>query len=298
MMTKDQPRGVRFAPSPTGNFHLGNLRTAWISHWWARALGEPWIVRFEDIDKPRVLTGAQNSQLDDMAALGLKPDEIVNQSARIERHQDLFRRAKSEGIVYPCYCSRAEILEATRGAASAPHSAQPLYNGKCRPGRDIPKNYKNPSIAWRLKALNASGNQDAIIARTSPQQTDFVPAYHWACAIDDYDGGYSLLVRAWDLASAAKTQKLVFDWLSTIETPKTYPAIFHTSLVTQNDGHRLEKRTPNVTLKELAAQGTDIKAILNRFKASFEKPNLELKWGKPWGEEKRELKLQELGQED
>src|SRR4051794_30272327 len=120
---------VRFAPSPTGAFHLGNLRTAWISRAWAKHLGLPWVVRFEDIDRPRVVYGAKEGQLSDMAALDLAPDEIVDQSARMDRHWELLQQAVAEGQVYPCHCSRKEILA---GLASAPHGKEAIYDGRCR----------------------------------------------------------------------------------------------------------------------------------------------------------------------
>src|SRR6185437_14145850 len=102
---------VRFAPSPPGRFHIGNLRTAWISHEFARVLNFPWVVRFEDIDQPRVLPGAQQTQLDDMAALGLIPDRVLTQSHQNTRHEDLFRAAIDKNQIYPCTCSRKEVLE-------------------------------------------------------------------------------------------------------------------------------------------------------------------------------------------
>src|SRR6185312_17052083 len=96
---------VRFAPSPTGKFHVGNLRTAWISHIFSRYLGQPWIVRFEDIDQPRVVAGALQWQLDDLRKLGMVPDRVLVQSERLARHEALFRDAVAAGQVYPCTCS-------------------------------------------------------------------------------------------------------------------------------------------------------------------------------------------------
>jgi len=87
MTTEKAPKssGVRYAPSPTGRLHLGNLRTAWVSERWARSLSLPWVVRFEDIDRPRVISGSQEQQLADMRALGLKPDVVLVQS-RFKTH--------------------------------------------------------------------------------------------------------------------------------------------------------------------------------------------------------------------
>jgi hypothetical protein len=84
--------GVRFAPSPTGVFHVGNLRTAWISHQWSQKLKLPWVVRFEDIDQPRVIKGSQEKQLADMKSLGLVPDRVYLQSQNRKRHWNLFEK--------------------------------------------------------------------------------------------------------------------------------------------------------------------------------------------------------------
>ncbi|MCM2322649.1 MAG: glutamate--tRNA ligase family protein [Oligoflexia bacterium] len=298
--------GVRFAPSPTGRFHLGNLRTAWISHEWAKALGEPWVLRFEDIDRPRVLAGAQEAQLADMRALGLQGDQLVIQSAREERHWELLVRACREGRAYPCFCSRKEVLEALQAAGSAPHGAPPIYNGRCR---DISRRpaHAHPTIAWRFTGEEDDGSQDFIVARTSlgagsawpeamPDRASFAPSYQWACAIDDHDGDYSLLVRAWDLEHAIPQQRAVHAWLSEVEgTRRAYPSVFHTSLVTNDDGSRLEKRTRGVTLSELEAAGIGPEELVRRFARSFAVEVSAFAPGKIWGEAKRTLPLRELG---
>ena len=285
-------RGVRFAPSPTGRFHLGNLRTAWISWACARLLGEPWVVRFEDIDAPRVLPGARESQLEDLAALGMVPDELHVQSARIGRHWEVFLRGIAEGRVYPCICSRKEVQEVLHGIASAPHAEPPVYNGRCRPSEGAPapteselrarlSGHPHPTIAWRLRAAGAGGEQDIIIARTEraprrlsgPEAAGFAPSYHWACAIDDWDGGYRLLVRAWDLESATSHQRAIQSWLRGSEggarAASPPPAVYHTALVTTDEGGRLEKRTRGVTWPELEARGIPMEVLVSRFLASW-----------------------------
>ena len=146
--------GVRFAPSPTGSFHIGNLRTAWISHKWAKRLHLPWIVRFEDIDTPRVMPHAQQEQLSDFQWLGLIPSRIDVQSAHLDRHWKLFVKAIQIGIVYPCYCSRKEVQAALANAASAPHGSNSVYSGHCRQQRNLKLNETishHQSIAWRFK---------------------------------------------------------------------------------------------------------------------------------------------------
>jgi glutamyl-tRNA synthetase len=272
--------GVRFAPSPTGSFHVGNFRTAWISHHLARAYALPWVVRFEDIDVPRVVEGARERQLREMRELGLVPDELSLQSERAARHLSLFERAAREGRVYPCSCSRREIQEALAGVASAPHSAQPVYNGRCRPTeRGGPSPWGSgerergfPTIAWRFRGDPADGSQDFIVARTGARSEDFVPSYHWACAIDDRDGRYELLVRAWDLESVIDQHRAIHRLIDEWEGVVPLPAVFHASLVVQDSGTRLEKRTRGVTLPELHGAGITSSQLSTTFERSFVLP--------------------------
>jgi glutamyl-tRNA synthetase len=309
------PAGVRFAPSPTGRFHVGNLRTAWVSHRLARAWKQPWVVRFEDIDAPRVLAGSQESQLADMAALGLVPDQVLIQSAAHERHWETFARAVAERRVYPCFCSRKDVREALEAASSAPHphltrsSAETcpsgIYSGHCRALQAAPA-HALPSLAWRFAvAEDPSGRSDFIVARTSPvlpaDRSSFAPAYHWACAVDDWDGRYHTLVRAADLAEVVPQHRAIMRWLAQASgkdaaAATAVPAVFHASLVTQNDGHRLEKRTRGVTLPELLASGWTCEGIIGRFTASWD-ARLEADWApsRVFGEPASSLQLEALG---
>jgi glutamyl-tRNA synthetase len=266
--------GVRFAPSPTGRFHIGNLRTAWISFRFARALNLPWVVRFEDIDEPRVLAGAQELQLADMAALGMTPDTSLLQSTFRSRHLSLFQLARSTGAIYPCTCSRREVQTALSGLASASHDGvAPVYSGHCRSHLAAPVAAglveNSGGIAWRFRMPRLDGRNDFVIARTSTLDSDdgFIPAYHWACAIDDLDGGYDLIVRSLDLAPALPLQRAIQKWLREDAAPSR---AFHTSLITQDDGHRLEKRTAGVTLPELQSAGWTRDKIWSAFGRSFD----------------------------
>lgn len=334
--------GVRFAPSPTGLFHVGNLRTAWISRELARAWSQPWVVRFEDIDGPRVLAGSQEAQLADMATLGLRPDELVVQSLAHGRHWQVFERAVAERRVYPCFCSRKDVREALEGAGSAPHpvtaarpataaqshevnrtddvsaasgaAVQPLpnniYSGHCRkllaqPSSGAwpsPASHGLPSLAWRFALEeDPSGHSDFIVARTSPvlpaDSSTFAPAYHLACAIDDLDGNHHTLVRAADLAEVIPQHQAIMRWLAVAEGQRFSPvAVFHTSLVTQNDGHRLEKRTQGVTLAELKVAGWTPERLITQFQKSWDS-NLAYAWapGNIFGEARATLTLKDLG---
>jgi glutamyl-tRNA synthetase len=295
---------VRFAPSPTGRFHIGNLRTAWISYRWSQHLELPWIIRFEDIDAPRSLKGALENQLADMAALGMVPNlgSWQKQSEFRSRHWDLFCRGITLGQIYPCDCSRKEVQAALLGIASAPHDGRaPVYSGTCRKLDRLRPLQAGESVAWRFRMENDHGLEDFIIARSSaklnsqglPEEASYAPAYHWACAIDDYDGDFDLLVRSHDLKHAAPLQRAIQKWLGTVEGESRVPAIFHTSLVVQNDGHRLEKRTPGVTLDDLPLTPQE---ILRAFEESFALDNFAFHPfpGGMAGEPKEELLLRDL----
>lgn len=288
---------VRYAPSPTGRLHVGNLRTAWVSREAARKLRLAWIVRFEDIDEPRVIAGAQESQLQDLRALGLEPDEIVVQSHRRMAHWKAFQRGVSEGQLYPCVCSRKEVQQALERLASAPHAATPLYDGRCR--RE-PATVTTGSVGWRFRSSDPTGTRDFIVARTQGLDrgelpgVDFVPAYLWACAIDDLESRHRLLVRCVDLAPVASQQREIQQWL---EPGTPLPAIFHTALVVTNDGARLEKRTRGVTLPECSERGIGPAELEKRFRDSFDRASLPaaLSPGSVQGEARPQITLAELG---
>ena len=310
-------RGVRFAPSPTGRFHVGNLRTAWVSREWAKKLSQPWVIRFEDIDAPRVLEGARETQLEDMRALGLEPDQVLIQSAFRPRHWDAFRHGVISGRVYPCYCSRKEVREALEGSASAPHGSSAIYSGRCRALRGSRASIESqsqglPSLGWRFALDDETGARDFIVARTGvvfdgqgmPEEREFVPAYHWACAVDDWDGNYALLVRAVDLSEVVLQHRAIMAWLAGVESGESeaqggdtrFPSVFHTALVTADGGARLEKRTQGVVLPELLARGFSTRQIVENFSSSFPAAQFG-NWAaaKVFGESRTAISLSELG---
>ena len=258
-------KGVRFAPSPTGRFHIGNLRTAWIASRIGHLLAEPLIVRVEDIDSARSRTEFKTLQIADLKRVGVIADELVIQSDRYPRHLELFNRARNDGLIYPCDCSRKDVLEALAGLRSAPHGREAEYSGRCRT-RLRGDMHPSETLAWRWRSkLEADGRFDVIVARTNPDGSQFTPGYHWACAIDDADGDYRILVRAWDLEAADFTQRQIREWVR----PDIRTDVFHTSLVVKDDGSRLEKRTKGVTLDELAATGVAAQSLVSLFERSF-----------------------------
>ncbi|CAN5600577.1 tRNA glutamyl-Q(34) synthetase GluQRS [soil metagenome] len=288
-------RGVRFAPSPTGIFHVGNLRTAWVASCLAKELGEPLVIRIEDIDVARVRADAWPSQSEDLKQIRVTSDITQKQTDHFARHLELFETARREGRVYPCDCSRRDVLLRLAEMTSAPHAAEPEYSGHCRHRHETLKTYRpKETLAWRWKSTDASGVHDAIVARTGPDGSSFAPGYHWACAIDDADGAYHVLVRAWDLAPADDIQKEIREWVS---SGRTAPVVFHTSLVTQNDGQRLEKRSRGVTLAELLSKGTSIATLINNFESNFDLPsalNAIRNPQRPAGELQRSVTLSQL----
>lgn len=260
--------GVRFAPSPTGIFHVGNLRTAWVSSEIAKAIGQPWVVRVEDIDTARVRIDAWASQRSDLNSLGLEIESLQIQSEHHTRHLKVFERARAEGRVYPCDCSRREVLARLANMASAPHSTESEYSGHCRDREaTLTKFHPKETLAWRWKCADKSGRRDAIVARSAPDGSLFSPGYHWACSVDDAFGKYHVIVRAWDLDAADLIQREIRNWLL---KGAHEPVVFHTALVTQNDGHRLEKRTQGVTLAEVLARGISVKSLIEKFASSFD----------------------------
>ena len=194
------------------------------------------------------------------------------------------------------------------------------YNGKCRnaPASADLFHHPHPTIAWRFRADDPGGARDIIIARTErapgaesgPGAAGFAPAYHWACAIDDWDGGYRLLVRAWDLESATPHQRAIQSWLRASErgarAAGLLPAVYHTALVTTDEGARLEKRTRGVTWPELEAQGVTMERLASLFLRSWsgERSYAELgEWLREFvgaadsvgGESERSMNLSRLG---
>jgi glutamyl/glutaminyl-tRNA synthetase len=260
----------------------------------------------EDIDHPRVLPDAQSSQLADMKKIGLEPDLLLLQSRFFERHWQLFTAAIRSGQLYACDCSRKDVQAVLNSIASAPNDGTaPVYSGHCRP---LGARTLRPAetIAWRFRMSADSGSDDFIVARTGatldetgcPERSTFVPAYHWACAIDDADGAYDLLVRSIDLLPAARVQRAIQAWMTKHEkrAAREDIPVFHTSLVVDSENHRLEKRTKGFTLAELKAAGVSPSEVVKRFEKSFDEACLEPGRLATDGREERErLRLDEMG---
>jgi glutamyl-tRNA synthetase len=244
----------RFAPSPTGDLHLGNLRTALLAWLFARSAGGRFLMRIEDLDRGRVRPGVEERQLADLAAVGVDWDgPVVRQSERAELYAEAVRRLDT----YPCFCTRAEIRE----AASAPHGALPegAYPGTCR---DLSLRARAAfEAAGRPPALRVRAGgarvevQDSLVGQVSSVVDDFVVrrgdgtyAYNLAVVVDDAAQGVTQVVRGADLAESTPRQAWLARTLGLAE-----PSYAHVPLVLGPDGARLAKRHGAVTLRDIGA---------------------------------------------
>jgi glutamyl-tRNA synthetase len=268
----------RFAPSPTGVLHLGNLRTALLSWCAAKHVGGRWLVRMEDLDPVTSSRDHERRQLDDLARLGLAPDgEVVRQSERFDRYRAAIDRLRADGLVYPCYCTRREIRE----AATAPHGdglPDGAYPGTCRRlGHEQRDEYeregRRPALRLRtdgerytfadLVLGDVTGAVDDVVL----QRNDGVPAYNLAVVVDDHLQGVTQVVRGDDLASSTPRQ-LHLQHLLGFPAP-TYA---HVPLVVGPDGERLAKRHGAVTLDDLVARGMSDAQVLRLLAAGIGAP--------------------------
>ncbi|CAB5033946.1 unannotated protein [freshwater metagenome] len=248
----------RFAPSPTGPLHLGNLRTALLAWCCARSNGGRFLIRIEDLDQERVRPGSATQQLGDLAALGLEWDEpVVNQSDRMALYDDAIESLRAAELLYPCWCTRAEI----RGASSAPHGEPAHYPGTCRELTTAQLQERRAS--GRQPALRARGGQAEItfLDRVHGERTDLVddfvvarndgaPAYHLAVVVDDAAQALSEVVRGDDLLDSTAAQC----WLQ-IQLGLPRPSYVHLPLLRDSDGKRMSKRDSSVTLDGQAELG-------------------------------------------
>lgn len=251
----------RFAPSPTGELHVGNLRTALLAWLFARSQGARFLVRIEDLDEGRVRERYVAEQLDDLRAIGLDWDERpVRQSERQELYAEALARLQRDELTYPCFCSRREIRE----AASAQHGedAELVYPGTCarlaasEAQRRIDA---GEAHAVRLRAegavVAATDRLHGEITRTVDDivlvRRDGAFAYNLAVVVDDAAQGIGEIVRGDDLLSSTPRQALLYDLLG-----HERPAWAHVPLVLGPDGRRLAKRHGAVTLRDLRALGT------------------------------------------
>ncbi|MDB4943187.1 MAG: glutamyl-Q-tRNA synthetase [Labilithrix sp.] len=259
---------TRFAPSPTGDLHVGGAWTALASDHLARAAGGVSVLRMEDLDPPRVVPGAEDRILDDLAWLGLRFDEgpreggvhaPYTQSRRFDRYAEALASLDAAGLVYPCDCSRAEIAR----AASAPHAGEEVvYPGTCRdldPGRPMKR---APAARVRVPAGLEVTFEDLVrgpvTQRVDTAVGDFVLrrgdglfAYQLAVAVDDAAMQITHVVRADDLLGSTPRQIWLMRSLGMADVPR----YAHVPMVVAPGGERLAKRASATSVRELARRG-------------------------------------------
>lgn len=256
----------RYAPSPSGDLHFGNLRTALLAWLYARSTGRRFVVRVEDIDKQRSSRAAAERQLADLAALGLDWDgEVIYQQDR----EAAYAAALEKLPVYECYCSRKDIREASR----APHAIPGQYPGTCRALSDAQRATKRAQLAadnrqpaLRLRADvstftihdalhgDYTGDVDDFILRRGGQDGGW--AYNLAVVVDDAYQGIDQVVRGDDLLSSAPRQAYLASLLGI--APPTY---VHVPLVLNSAGKRLAKRDGAVTMRDMGEQRGIVKQL-------------------------------------
>ena len=254
-------RDGRFAPSPTGDLHVGNLRTALLAWLFARTAGARFLMRVEDLDTGRVRPEFEARQLADLRAIGVDWDgDVVRQSERTALYADALARLEADGLVYPCWCTRAEI----RRAASAPHAEdvpEGAYPGTClhltAVGRaERERSGRPPALRVRADAARVAftdrlaGPVEGVVDDFVVRRNDGAFAYNLAVVVDDDEQGVGEVVRGADLLDTTPRQL----WLGgRLGLPA--PAHAHVPLMLGPDGTRLAKRHGAVTLADRLALG-------------------------------------------
>lgn len=261
---------TRFAPSPSGRLHLGHAYSAVLGHDAARRTGGEFHLRIEDLDPGRCRPEFVDAIYEDLRWLGLSWDgEVLVQSQRTQLYGEALDRLRERGLVYSCFCTRADIA----ASLTAPHGdAGAQYPGTCRSLADDPERRSTTAHSWRLDSAKAiavaglpgwtehdgqgfSANEndigDAILARK-----DAPSSYHLACVVDDAASGVDLVVRGTDLRPSTPVQRLLQELLGL-----PAPRYLHHPLVFHADGRRLAKREQAPTLEAMREAGADGPAL-------------------------------------
>lgn len=257
---------TRFAPSPTGDLHIGSVRTALYAWLFARHHAGRFILRIEDTDRERSTRAAVDAIEEGLQWLGLDADEgPVYQTARFDRYREVVERLLDEGKAYYCYCTREEI-DAMRAAAEA-KGLKPRYDGRCRERRDARDGvqpvvrFKSPTsgrivvedkVKGRIEFDN-SELDDLIIARS-----DGTPTYNFTVVVDDGDMGITHVIRGDDHVNNTPRQINLFRALG-IEPP----VFAHLPMIHGPDGAKLSKRHGAVNVLEYRRIGFLPSAMLN-----------------------------------
>ena len=260
----------RFAPSPSGDLHVGNLRTAVLAWLFARSTGREFLIRMEDLDG-RTRPGSAERQLADLAALGLDWSSPVSvQSDRLDVYRDVVADLVADGATFECFCTRREIQE----APTAPHAPPGAYPGTCRDltvEQRAERRAERPAAVRLLADVAEFTVHDALHGTYTGDVDDFVlvrgdgtPAYNLAVVVDDHAFGIDQVVRGDDLLSSAPRQAYLATRLGC--EPPEYA---HVPMVLNAEGVRLSKRDGAITLERLAENGVDGAAVMSMIAESL-----------------------------
>src|SRR5215468_3907500 len=271
---------TRFAPSPTGELHLGSAYSAWVGWHRAREAAGRFLVRIEDIDIRRCRRDYEQSMLEDLRWLGLRWDgEVRRQSEHFADYGRVLDQLDQRGLVYPCFCSRAEIEREVAASANAPHGPDgPLYPGTCRhlsaqERRD--RISAGHELCMRLDAARAAEQAgpyhfvDETHGRLQGQPLllgDFVIArkdtptsYHLSVTVDDHLQGVTLVTRGEDVLPSTHVHVLLQRLLG-YETP----LYAHHKLLRDASGRRFAKRDRDFTIRALRESGVTPQQVIER----------------------------------
>ncbi|HTQ13320.1 MAG TPA: tRNA glutamyl-Q(34) synthetase GluQRS [Rhizomicrobium sp.] len=268
---------TRFAPSPTGLLHLGHAYAAWT----AKKAGERFLLRIEDIDSARARKEFEAAIYEDLAWLGLSWETpVIRQSERFGAYRDALARLEAMGLLYPCFCTRAEIAAEIARAVEAPQGPEGAhYPGTCRrlsPDERQARMASGAPYALRLDVAGAargalafeehgsgphgeSGTircEPALFGDVVLARKDTPASYHLAVVVDDAFQGVTMVTRGHDLFPATHVQRLLQELLGL-----PLPAYAHHDLILGRDGRKFSKRDNSVTLRHLREQGATPRQI-------------------------------------
>jgi glutamyl-Q tRNA(Asp) synthetase len=280
---------TRFAPSPTGELHLGSAYSAWTGWHRAREAGGTFLVRIEDIDIRRCKREYETSILADLEWLGLRWDgEVCRQSEHFATYGKALDELDRRGLIYPCFCSRAKIERELTASVNAPHGPDgPLYPGTCRhlsPQERRERLAAGQEHCLRLDAGRAAKEAgpyhffdetrgrveglpmllgDFVIARK-----DTPTSYHLAVTVDDHLQGVTLVTRGEDVLPSTHVHGLLQKLLG-----YTAPQYAHHKLLTDASGRRFAKRDRDMTIRAMRDSGMTAEDVINKALQAAQEPH-------------------------
>lgn len=287
-MSTSHPVRGRYAPSPTGELHLGNVRTALVAWLGTRAANGAFVMRVEDLDPPRIIPGAEERILEDLRWLGMDWDEgpdvggpfgPYRQSERYPHFREALARLRASGRLYGCTCSRADL----KRLASAPHAGEegPVYPGICRvkalaidTSHEPDPKQRSATLRFHVQAGTVCFD-DLLMGRicqdVAEQVGDFVVrradglyAYQLAVVVDDGAMGINQVVRGADLLDSTPRQIQLIEALGL-----PVPSYAHVPLVLNEAGERLAKRDQATSIRQMREAGVKPEVIIGILGASL-----------------------------